>query len=65
MAITAAPTIQQVTAESQAIISKLLQQRNDALDEVVRLHGGLALRDLEIAVLVAAQVKAEEPVSAE
>lgn len=46
-------TIEEVTAETQAIINKLLQQRNMLADEVAQLHGGLALKDLEIAKLKA------------
>ncbi len=45
------PTIEEVSAESQAIISKLVQQRDAATNEVAQLMGGLALKDLEIANL--------------
>lgn len=56
-----AATIEQIVAESQAITNKLLAQRNEALDEVVRLHGGLSLRDLEISELKKQLIAAPKP----
>lgn len=46
-------TIEEVSAESQAIISKLVQQRDAATNEIAQLFGGLALKDLEIKTLKA------------
>ena len=47
------PTTEEVTAEAQAMINKALVQRNIYADEVMQLHGALALKDLHIAQLMA------------